>query len=100
MKQLFLFITIILLTTSLFTFVLGETEMQDTIKLSKLTLKEKIGQLIIVKPEKLNKEYLTELHVGGIFLNDKKSAHEYAETIEFYQDNSKLKLFLITITPS
>ena len=96
MKQLFLFITIILLTTSLFTFVLGETEMQDTIKLSKLTLKEKIGQLIIVKPEKLNKEYLTELHVGGIFLNDKKSAHEYAETIEFYQDNSKLKLFVAT----
>ena len=96
MKKVSLFITIILLTTFSFNFVLGADEMNQTIKISNLTLKEKIGQLIIVKPEKLDERYLTELHIGGIFLNNKKSAHEYSDTIEFYQNNSKIKLFVAT----
>ena len=92
-----IFITIILLTTMSFNFVsAGELQMNKTIKLSDLTLKEKIGQLVIVKPTGMNEKYLTELHIGGIFLNNKNSAHEYADAIEFYKNNSKIKLFVAT----
>jgi len=91
------FITIFLLTIMIFSFVsAGELQVNQTIKLSDLTLKEKIGQLVIVKPTGMGEKYLTELHVGGIFLNDKKSAYKYSETIEFYQNKSKIKLFVAT----
>lgn len=73
-----------------------ENKMKDTIYLSQLTLKEKLGQLVIVKPQGLDPKYLTELHVGGIFLNDKKTAEKYSSTIEYYQGNSKIKLFVAT----
>jgi beta-N-acetylhexosaminidase len=73
-----------------------ENNMKDTIYLSQLTLKEKLGQLIIVKPQRLDHRYLTELHVGGIFLNDKKTASKYSDTIAYYQGHSKIKLFVAT----
>lgn len=68
----------------------------QTINLSQMNLKEKIGQLVIVKPIGLNKDYLIELHVGGIFLNSLDSQQDYMEAIEFYQDNSKIKLLVAT----
>ncbi|MFA5953733.1 MAG: glycoside hydrolase family 3 N-terminal domain-containing protein [Candidatus Pacearchaeota archaeon] len=71
-------------------------KIDNTIYLSKLTLREKIGQLIIVKPQRLDKRYIDELHVGGIFLNNLKSSSEYSEVIGFYQDVSKIKLFVAT----
>jgi len=96
-EKIFCFITIMLLMSFTLPLVVGEElQMKDTINISKLTLKEKIGQLVIVKPNGLNEEYLTELHVGGIFLNNLKSAEEYSETIKFYNQNSKIKLFVST----
>ena len=46
-----------------------------------MSLDEKLGQLIFVKPTGLNKGYLEELHVGGIFLNQYSSEENYSKTI-------------------
>jgi len=73
-----------------------EIKMNQTINLSQLTLDEKIGQLMFVKPEGLNQRYLDELYISGIFLNNLKSKEEYKNSIFFYQDNSKIKLFVAT----
>ena len=92
MKKLLIFTTIILIILTCFNISannLTEDKMQ-TINLSQMNLKEKIGQLVIVKPIGLNKNYLIELHVGGIFLNSLDSQQDYMEAIEFYQDNSKI----------
>ena len=68
----------------------------EEIYLSKMSLREKIGQLLIIKPRGLNEKYLKELKVGGIFLNNLKTKFDYANTIAFYQQNSKIKLFVVT----
>ena len=68
----------------------------EEIYLSKLTLREKLGQLLIVKPHGLNEKYLTELNIGGIFLKNLKTRYDYANTIAYYQQNSKIKLFVAT----
>lgn len=73
-----------------------EFQMNQTINLSQLTLDEKIGQLMFVKPEGLNKKYLDELNIGGIFFNNLRSKEEYKNYISFYQDKSKIKLFVAT----
>ena len=70
--------------------------MKKEINLSEMTLSEKIGQLVIVKPKKLDNRYLEKLQIGGIFLNDKKTKEDYLKTIEFYQNNSKIELFVAT----
>jgi len=68
----------------------------DEIYLSKMPLREKLGQLIIVKPHGLNERYIRELKIGGIFLNNLKTKEEYSHTIAFYQEESKIKLFVAT----
>ena len=65
------------------------------IKLSELTLKEKVGQMIIVKGNEYDQR-LAELGIGGIFLNNLKIEEEYKETIEKYQKNSEIKLLVAT----
>lgn len=64
------------------------------INFSELTLEEKVGQLIIVKPKKLDERYVNELKIGGIFLNQKISQEEYKKIIYFYKNHSKLNLFI------
>lgn len=49
-----------------------------TINLSDLNLREKIGQLIFIKPQGKRIEYLKELNIGGIFL-DKKSGSKKSD---------------------
>jgi len=75
---------------------LEEPKMKKEISLTNMTLQEKIGQLIIVKPEKLDKRYLEELHIGGIFLNKGSTPESYKSTINFYQNNSNINLFVAT----
>ncbi len=86
-------LTIILLIPFVFSY---EENMQNTINISELSLDEKIGQLIFVKPCGKNVGYLKELHVGGIFLNNLNSKRDYLDSIDFYQNNSKIKLFVAT----
>ncbi len=73
-----------------------QMKLNQTINISELSLDEKIGQLMFIKPEGLNHRYLDELHIGGIFFNNLKSKEGYKNSIFFYQDNSKIKLFVAT----
>jgi len=61
MKQYFIILIITLLAT---TALAQEME----IKLSDLTLREKIGQMMIVKGDKFDSRFL-DLGIGGIFLS-------------------------------
>jgi beta-N-acetylhexosaminidase len=84
-------ISIILLT--LFSFSVMAME---KINLTDLTIEEKVGQLIMVKPIGLNQDYIDELKIGGIFLNRLNSTEKYVEKIEFYKNLSKTNLFIAT----
>ena len=96
-KVFLLFILIIfIIFNSVNILSFGESEMKKEISLTNMTLQEKIGQLIIIKPEKLDKRYLEELYIGGIFLNKGSAREDYKKPIEFYQNNSKIKLFVAT----
>lgn len=93
MKNIILLPIIILILLP--TFILAQNNMEK-INLSEMSLQEKIGQLIILKPNGLDKKYLDELHIGGIFLSKMKTKGEYKKTISFYQNHSKIKLFVAT----
>ncbi len=67
----------------------------EHINLNKLSLKEKIAQMIIVNGNSFDKRF-GELGVGGIFLDDLNTKQEYKETIRKYQRNSQIKLFVAT----
>ena len=98
LKKVFLLfiLTIFIIFNSINISSFEESEMKKEISLTNMTLQEKIGQLILVKPKKLDKRYLNELHVGGIFLDKGYTKEDYTKPIEFYQDNSKIKLFVAT----
>jgi len=66
------------------------------IKLSELSLRDKIGQLVFINPKGKKIKYIKELKIGGIFLNKRTGNKEsvFKERINFYQDNSKIKLFV------
>ncbi|HOF44138.1 MAG TPA: glycoside hydrolase family 3 N-terminal domain-containing protein [Candidatus Pacearchaeota archaeon] len=97
MNKKLLYIILSLAIILLIPFVFSSEEnMQKTINISELSLDEKIGQLMFVKPSGKNINYLKELHVGGIFLNNLNSKENYIDSIYFYQNNSKIKLFVAT----
>ena len=66
----------------------------ETINLSEMSLDEKIGQLMIIRPTELNEKYITELHVGGIFLSKQTTKEEYEGFINFYKNISPINLFV------
>ncbi len=66
----------------------------EKINLSEMSLEEKVGQLLLVRPDSLNKDYVNELHIGGVFLSKQKTKQEYSEYVNFYKNNSKIKLFV------
>jgi len=67
----------------------------EKIKLSDLTLKEKIGQLIIAKPKTISSDWLN-LKLGGIFLDHLKNKEDYKKFVSYYKKNSKINLFVST----
>jgi beta-N-acetylhexosaminidase len=66
----------------------------ETINFSEMSLEEKVGQLLFVRPQELNVNYINELHVGGIFLSKEKTKEEYKNKINFYKNKSKIDLFV------
>ncbi|OYT35992.1 hypothetical protein B6U91_02095 [Candidatus Pacearchaeota archaeon ex4484_71] len=70
--------------------------MKKTIYLSHLSLKEKLGQLLIVKPKGLSPKYIEELKVGGVFFDNFSSKEKYEKAINFYKAHSKIPLFVAT----
>ncbi len=67
----------------------------NTINLDSLTLKQKIGQMIMVRGDDKNLDY-NKLNVGGIFLDRQESGEDYKNLIEDYQSNSKINLLVST----
>jgi beta-N-acetylhexosaminidase len=52
--------------------------------------------MMLVRPSDLNEKYMTELYVGGIFLSKQTTKEEYKKFVDFYKNNSKIKLFIAT----
>ncbi|MFH1803162.1 MAG: glycoside hydrolase family 3 N-terminal domain-containing protein [archaeon] len=68
----------------------------NEINISELTLKEKVGQMVMIKAnDGLNEEFIS-LGVGGIFLNGGKTSDQFKEIIDEYQNASKIKLLVAT----
>jgi beta-glucosidase-like glycosyl hydrolase len=67
----------------------------NTIKLSDLTLKQKIAQMIIIYGNKENIK-ISHYGIGGIFLDNQNSKKDYLGLIEKYQKNSNINLFVST----
>jgi len=67
----------------------------NTITLESLTLKQKIGQMIVVRGDNQDLNY-NKLNIGGIFLDRQKSEEDYKKLISEYQSNSKIKLLVST----
>ncbi len=93
MKRILAFTIILLIFIP---FISSFEMVNKTINLSEISLDEKIGQLMIVKPEGWDEKYMTELKVGGIFLNDLRTKENYLQTIDFYKNKSKIELFVST----
>jgi len=67
----------------------------NTIDIDSLTTKQKLAQMIIVRGDKFEKDFL-DLSVGGIFLDNQNSLNNYTRLINKYQKNSNIKLFVAT----
>lgn len=83
----------ILLILTMFLMLFPLVSSMEDINFSKLSLEEKVGQLIFVRPDSLNEKYISELHIGGIFLSKQKTKAEYLDYINFYKNHSKKNLF-------
>lgn len=68
----------------------------NTINFSSLTLKQKIAQMIFVRGDYESNKPLTNLNIGGVFLDKQKSEETYKDMINIFQNNSKIKLFVAT----
>lgn len=64
-----------------------------SINISELSVEEKIGQMVIVKPGKYDQRFI-DMGIGGILLYGKNSKEEYKSLIGKYQNNSRIKLFV------
>jgi beta-N-acetylhexosaminidase len=67
----------------------------NTINLESLTIKQKIGQMIMVRGDEKDLKF-NRLNIGGIFLDRQQSEEEYRNLISDYQSNSKIKLLVST----
>lgn len=67
----------------------------DVFYFDSLTLKQKLAQMIMVKGDRYDEDYV-KLNIGGIYLNNQKSIEGFRENIKEYKENSKIKLFVVT----
>lgn len=68
----------------------------NTIQLSSLTLKQKLAQMIMVRGDGNENIELTNVSIGGIFLDRQESDEAYSQLISKYQKESKIKLLVAT----
>ena len=62
----------------------------NSINLSSMTLRQKIGQMVIATSIRENKEELQEMGIGGIYLGAEESPSAFKEKILFFQEGSKI----------
>ena len=105
---LLIFLTIIVLLIGIFYFNIYKSNKEisdlnldnieiknNTINLESLTIKQKIGQMIMVRGDEKDLKF-NKLNTGGIFLDRQQSEEEYKNLISDYQSNSKIKLLVST----
>jgi beta-N-acetylhexosaminidase len=63
------------------------------ISISSLSLREKISQMLIVKGDTFEEDFV-KLGVGGLLLGKHKTKKGYVSMIKKYQDKSKIKMFV------
>lgn len=68
---------------------------EDVIDFSSLTLEQKIAQMIMVRGDKEDLDFI-RLNIGGIFLDRQENSEDYSSLIKNYQETSKIKLFIAT----
>ncbi|MBW2993634.1 hypothetical protein KY317_03615 [Candidatus Woesearchaeota archaeon] len=66
----------------------------NTIHLDSLTLRQKIGQMIIVSGIKRNRRDIRNMIIGGIYLGAKPTKERYIKTIADFQNSSIIPLFI------
>jgi beta-N-acetylhexosaminidase len=66
----------------------------NTIYLSSMSLRQKIAQMIIVQGDEKENLDFTKINIGSIFLGEQETREDYILLINFYQNNSKIKLFV------
>ena len=93
MRDKYLLILLVLIVSMEMSYAIGE-EINE-IKISSLSLDEKISQMIMVGGDKSSEE-LIKTGIGGIFIDNLKTKEEYKEVIKKFQKKSKIKLFVAT----
>jgi len=68
----------------------------NTVDLNSLTLRQKIAQMIIIYGNKNKNPILTNINLGGIFIDRQKTKQDYTSLIDEYKDASKIKLLVAT----
>lgn len=66
----------------------------NTITLRELSLRQKIGQMMIVYAKPENKEWINKNNIGGIWIHAEPSREAFEEKIQYFQKNSTIKLFV------
>jgi len=67
----------------------------QSINISELSLDEKLGQMLMLRVKEESTKPL-DLKPGSIFLFNLNTEEEYKNTINYYQNNSKIKLLVAT----
>jgi len=104
MKEAILMILIVFILLSSYFLNERKMEREDTdnivlqgnvVQLNSLTLRQKLAQMIMVRGDGGDTE-LTELDVGGIFLDKQENEEQYSGLIARYQSESRIKLLVAT----
>ena len=82
--------TVFILLVFLFSMI--ETSAEE-VNLSDWSIEQKVGQMFIVRGDFYDDGFL-DIGVGGIFLDSQKYSENYSKLVAFYQNGSKIKLFV------
>ena len=87
MRKILIFIALVLLMG------FASAQSSTIINISDTSLEQKIAQMIVVAGNSYCEEY-TKMGIGGIFINEGKTAEEVKKHVERYQNSSGIKLLV------
>ena len=66
----------------------------NQINLSKLSLRQKIGQMMIVYSKQENRDWIDKNSIGGVYISAEPNYEDFKSKIDFFQSSSTIKLFV------
>src|SRR3989338_2278463 len=66
----------------------------NQINLSELSLRQKIGQMMIVYSKQENRDWINKNNIGGVYISAEPDYDDFKSKIDFFQSNSTIKLFV------